>query len=189
MNKHIFPFLILFFVVKSTQAQEIVSVEKSIWQVQSLLVTKYLSNESRILDKIALRNEIGFDFSYRDGLFMENPLLVWNPFLRIEPRYYYNLQKRLIKGKKTAQNSGNFVALTTSYKPDWFVISNESGIGIIPNLSLIPTWGIRRSPTRHFNYEAGFGVGYGWEFYKVMPRTVSMGEVFVNLHLRIGLQL
>ncbi|TVP51878.1 MAG: hypothetical protein EA341_04255 [Mongoliibacter sp.] len=189
MKIYILTCIFFIFIIKTTDAQEHASVEKSIWQVQSLLITKYFSNESRLKRDMALRSELGFNFSYQDGFFMQNPLYVWNPFLRIEPRYYYNLEKRLLKGKKIAKNSGNFLALTTTYQPDWFVISNEDGIRVIPSLSLIPTWGIRRSPTRHFNYEAGIGIGYGWEYYRVMPRTVAMGEVFVNLHLRVGLQL
>ncbi|PRY87994.1 hypothetical protein [Mongoliibacter ruber] len=189
MKFYILTFIFSIFLIKSSQAQEIPSVEKSIWQVQSLLVTKYFSNESRLKRDLALRSEIGFNFSYREGFSVNQPTVAWWPFLRLEPRFYYNLQKRAAKGKKTAQNSGNFLALSTSYQPDWFVISNESNMGVIPTLSLIPTWGIRRSPTQHFNYEAGIGVGYGYEYYKVIPRTVAMGEVFVNLHLRIGLQL
>lgn len=189
MKIYIFTFILSILIFKPIMAQELASVEKSIWQVQSLLVTKYFSNESRIKRDLALRSELGFSFSYRDGIFLDNPIVAWSPFLRLEPRYYYNLQKRQLKGKKIAYNSGNFLSLATSYQPDWFVISNEPNMGVIPSLSLIPTWGIRRSPTRHFNYEAGIGVGYGWDYYSVMPRTVAIGEVFVNLHLRIGLQL
>ncbi|MBW3466210.1 hypothetical protein [Arthrospiribacter ruber] len=185
MKIYIFTLLSFIFLTKQALAQDFASVEKSIWQIQSLFVTKYLSNESKIKRDLALRSELGFDFFYRDGFLYDGPVVAWSPFLRLEPRHYYNLNKRADKGKKTAKNSGNFVALTTTYKPNWFLITNESSLLVTPALSLIPTWGIRRSPWQHFNFEAGIGIGYGWEYYG----HYSYGEVLVNLHLRFGFHL
>jgi hypothetical protein len=39
------------------------------------------------------------------------------PVLRIEPRYYYNLSKRFGKGKKTRNNSANYIAFAVDYQP------------------------------------------------------------------------
>jgi hypothetical protein len=44
--------------------------------------------------------------------------------LTADPRWYYNLNKRVSKSKSIDRNSRNFHSLKTSYHPDWFVISN-----------------------------------------------------------------
>jgi hypothetical protein len=67
------------------------------------------------------------------------------PVITAEPRWYYNLNKRVNKSKRIDGNNGNFISLKTSYHPDWFVISNYDNINIISDISLVPTWGIRRN--------------------------------------------
>ena len=57
-------------------------------------------------------------------------------------------------------NQGNFLSIKTSYHPDWFVISNYDNINIISDISIIPTWGIRRNIGKHFNSETGIGYRY-----------------------------
>ncbi len=42
------------------------------------------------------------------------------PVITAEPRWYYNLNKRVSKSKNIEGNSGNFISLKTSYHPDWF---------------------------------------------------------------------
>ncbi|HZJ74187.1 MAG TPA: hypothetical protein VFC87_05235, partial [Perlabentimonas sp.] len=59
-------------------------------------------------------------------------------------------------------------------------------IKIASNISIIPTWGIKRNIGRHFTYEAGFGIGYLYYFAKNVGYSENKGEVGVNLHLRIG---
>jgi len=68
------------------------------------------------------------------------------------------------------------------------VISNYSNINIISDISIIPTWGIKRNIGNHFNYEAGFGVGYHYIFAENAGYigNSNKGEVDINLHLRIG---
>jgi hypothetical protein len=66
------------------------------------------------------------------------------------------------------------------------VISSIKNITTIPDVSIIPTWGIRRNIGNHFNYETGIGVGYVRYFYKSQGFGENEGEAAVNLHLRIG---
>jgi hypothetical protein len=76
----------------------------------------------------------------------------------IEPRYYYNLQKRAKDAKRIDGNSGNFIALKASYHPE-FALFNADDAPVVSDFAIIPTWGIRRNIGDHFNYEAGLGVG------------------------------
>ncbi len=108
------------------------------------------------------------------------------PVITLEPRWYYNLNKRARKSRNTSGNSDNFIALNTSYHPDLVVISNNNNIDFITDFSIVPTWGIRRQIGSHFNYETGIGIGYIHYF---NPNNLSFdgeADVAVNLHLCLG---
>jgi len=108
------------------------------------------------------------------------------PVITIEPRLYYNLNIRDSKGKSISGNCGNFISIKTSYNPDWFVISNHDNINIVNQVSIIPTWGIKRNIGKHFCFETGAGIGYRYYFYDINGFNVNGGEAVLNLHLRIG---
>ena len=110
------------------------------------------------------------------------------PVFTVEPRWYYNLQKRNLKSKSTKNNSGNFIGIKTSFNPDWFVISNYEGIKIGNQVSVIPKWGIRRNLGSHFNFEAGFGIGYRYYFKQSIEYYDDETGPTADLHLRIGFQ-
>jgi len=171
----------------STKAQEI-SVEKSIFGVQTGFLGVWGSHEAKLSNSIVLRTELGFDSGIWGGDFYDKTGFLLTPVITAEPRWYYNLKKRENKFKRIDGNSGNFIALKTSYHPDWFVISNYNNINIISDISIIPTWGIKRNIGNHFNYEAGFGVGYHYIFAGNVGYigNSNKGEVDINLHLRIG---
>jgi hypothetical protein len=134
---------------------------------------------------IALRSEVGLDAGILFTDFEGRSGFLLAPVLTLEPRFYYNLNKRSSKSKDISNNSGTFISLKTSYYPDWFVISDYEN-DIISDISFIPTWGIRRNIGTHFNYEAGAGVGYRYVFAKGAGYDSNKSEAIGNLHLRIG---
>lgn len=159
-----------------------VTVEKSIFGIQTGILGAWLHNESRLSNTIALRTEIGFNGGFRLG-YNSDLVYVFTPLIRAEPRWYYNLEKRSEKGKNTTNNSANFVALSISYFPDWFVISNETNVYTPNQITFIPKWAIKRTIGEHFTYEAGIGIGYGFAFEE------NLSGVAVDLHIRIGYTL
>ena len=162
-----------------------VSVEKSTFGIQIGFLGLWAHNEARLTDKIALRSEIGLDTGLIFGLYNESGFVL-TPVLTLEPRFYYNLDKREGKGKSIAGNSGNFVSIKTSYHPDLFVISNYDNVRVIPSVSIVPTWGIRRVVSDHFTYETGIGLGYVKYFSNDDYFLTATDDVTVNLHLRVG---
>lgn len=72
------------------------------------------------------------------------------PGITVEPRYYTNLQRRYLKGKKTINNSADFVSVQTKV----YATSLQR-----VDLSLIPTYGIRRAG-KHWFREYTIGVGF-----------------------------
>jgi len=156
------------------------SVEKSVFGIQAGLGI-WAHNESRLSNTIALRSELGLGGAIWGGSIYDEVGFSLSPVLTLEPRFYYNLNKRSSKSKDITNNSGNFISLQTTFYPDWFVISNYEYESLISGISIIPTWGIRRNIGVHFNYEAGVGIGYNFIFTKAY-----YNEAEVNLHLRIG---
>jgi len=163
-----------------------VSVEKSTYGIQTGFLGIWVNNEIKLSNQIALRSEIGFDSGIWGGDFYDGTGFLLTPVITLEPRLYYNLNKRVSKSRRIDGNSGNFISLKTSYHPDWFVILNKDNVSVISDISIIPTWGIRRNIGKHFTYETGIGIGYRYVFAKQAGFLENESEAAVNLHLRIG---
>jgi hypothetical protein len=191
-NKYLFLVLMLFLSVfgftqdNQNEISNSVSVEKSIFGAQIGFLGIWLHHEVRLSNKIALRSEIGLDTGLWWGEFYDKTGFVAGPVLTLEPRWYYNLNKRNRKGRPTNDNSGNFISIKTSYHPDWFVISNYQNVRIVSDISFVPTWGIRRNIGEKFNFEAGIGLGYWTTVNNSNYWFSNLSGVAGNLHLRFG---
>jgi len=176
---------IVLLIASKITAQNI-SVEKTIFGIQTGLLGIWVHNESRLSNAFVLRSELGFDVGFRYSDFYDLNYYVLAPVITAEPRWYYNLEKRNKKGKNITKNSANFVGLKLSFHPDWFTISNEDNISVTNQISIIPKWGIKRNSGDHFTYETGIGLGYVYYFYKNEGYPENEGEVALDLHVRIG---
>ena len=167
----------------TTQAQD-QQVEKSIYGAQTGFLGIWGYNETRLSDEIALRVELGLDAGLLQSTGGNGADILWTPVITLEPRWYFNFNKRQEKGYRTDSNIGNFLSLKTSFNPDWFIINNTRNAFVPNQISIIPTWGIRRKVGGLFEYEAGIGVGYR----RILDDSfLDQNEVAVNLHFRIGL--
>lgn len=108
------------------------------------------------------------------------------PVITLEPRWYYNLEKRQSKSRSIAGNSGNFLTIQTSYHPNWFTISNYDNVEIVNQISVITTWGIKRNIGQHFTYETGIGIGFTHYFAKSEGYASDESSAAIKLHLRLG---
>lgn len=157
------------------------SVEKSIFGVQLGLLGVWVHNEARLSDKFALRSEIGFNAGILHSDFFMAPVI------SVAPKYYYNLSKRLEKGKDISGNSGNFLSIQTNYSPDWFIVASDN-VNVTNQISIVPTWGMRRNIGNHFNYELGAGIGWLHEFAETVNgyKYEADNLLTINLNARIG---
>lgn len=183
MRKIILSLLVcnLFTISNFAQDSEKATVEKSIYGIQTGFFGVWFHNESRLTNQISLRSEIGLDAGVVANSSESSSFLV--PSLRIEPRWYYNLDKRLAKGKSIKNNSGNFLSLTTTYNPDWFVIPEKTNLNFIGSVAVIPKWAIKRTYGNHFTFETGAGIGY---LFFTEDYNDRKGDLGIDLHLRIG---
>lgn len=159
-------------------------MEKSLFNLQIGFLGAWVNHEARLSDKISLRSEIGLEAGYAGGSF-SNDIFFLAPTLKLEPRYYYTLQRRSDKGRSIKKNSANFLAVNFLYTPDWFVISNEDNLSVVETFSVIPKWGIRRV-VGNFSYELGLGIGYQYSSYRQFGVRVNESDTTGELHLRIG---
>lgn len=146
----------------------------------------WVHREVKLSNEIALRAEVGMDLGLWGGDFYPKSGYLLAPVIRLEPRWYYNLDKRVSKSRSISGNAGNFLALQTSYHPNWFTISNYDNVEVVNQVSIIPTWGIKRNIGKYFNYETGIGIGYAYYFAKSAGYLENEGYAAVNLNLRIG---
>lgn len=95
-------------------------------------------------------------------------------------RYYYNFERRKGKGKRTDNNSGNFIAISS------YVTSGDPLIGDLEsrldyNGVVGPVWGIQRTYKSKLNWNVELGMGYGFneENTYISPiANFSIGWVF-----------
>jgi hypothetical protein len=156
------------------------SVEKSIFGAQIGLFGIFGYNESKLTNDIALRTEIGMLAGAWGGISYPSTGFVLTPTISLEPRYYYNLNRRTKKGKSILHNSANYFSIKTNYNPDLFVISNYNNLRVNEHITIVPKWGLRRNIGKKFDYEFSAGIGYAYDF------DFERGESYLDLGLRIG---
>ena len=169
------------FVLRAQEA----SVEKSTFGVQTGWFGIWLYNEAKLSNEIVLRSEIGLTGEFYFNGYYENTWFLVAPSITLEPKWYYNIKRRNEKGKSIVGNSANFISLSTTFIPDWFYATNNDDLTYLTQISIIPTWGIRRNIGKNFNYEVGAGIGYGY-IIKNSGNAENESEVAINFHLRIG---
>lgn len=167
-----------------TRAQD-GGVSRSVFGIQTGFLGLWAFNEVRLCDQIALRTELGLDAGFVINSWY-NDWFVLTPVMTAEPRWYFNLKAREENGRKIAGNNGNFLSLKTSFHPGGLEISNSGTIQVVPNISVVPTLGIRRHIGQHFAFETGFGVGWQYAFWKRLGYSENESSTALNLHLRLG---
>ncbi len=184
--KHLALILLAFciFTIKNN-AQE-ASVEKNVWGIQAGIYPLSVYNEAKLTNTIALRSEVflGFGWSGYSG----NSTWEILPYISAEPRWYYNIQRRVNKNKQINNNSGNYLSVLMGLQPGFGITSHETTL--YPVLYFVPTYGLRRNIGKRFNFEAAFGVGYGWEFKNYTSNGTTYNDTesgtVTNIRLAIG---
>jgi hypothetical protein len=172
-------------IIRAQDAETTATVEKSIFNVQTGFLGLYANNEYRLSNHIALRTEVGLE----PGFTIRPDDSEWSllPMINLEPRYYYNIEKRAGKGRNVSGNAASFFTVSVRCNPDLVLYSTQEDAKMATFLAFIPKWGIRRNiGTSNFNYEAGIGIGYYTLLGKDKKYYDRTSDVAIDLHLRIG---
>lgn len=127
----------------------------------------------------------GFTYHYRSNYnviserTVEEEAFYWTirPSLTGTFRYYYNLNKRHQKGRRTDRNSGNFIGLETNFYGPPVIEKSVPGTTRFAT-TIGPIWGIQRTYGKRFNLQVSTGPGLGIDhnsMYLTFVGGVSVG--------------
>ena len=157
MKKHI-ALLVCCLSILNLKAQETsISVAKTQFKIN--ILSPGVTYEFGLSNTTTLCTNLNFSVGFSSN---NNSGAKWlfSPYLREEYRYYYNLEKRNLKGKISSKNSGNFIALNGSYylKP----INKADFVSIYDGFTIAPTWGLQRTYGNGINISLITGIGYNF---------------------------
>lgn len=188
-NFTILAFVLISFIAK---AQEEVSVEKKILGIQLGYVNGSFQYETKLDRKITLLMELGLTLvtsnkDFIDPNIEDEKASVIAPYIALEPRWYYGLDRREKLGRNTKYNSSNYVVFSTSYNSSKTPLIHSGDFDIVSALFIIPKYGIRRAFAKHFNYEFSAGVGYQYNiFNKTDGCNCNHNDTAIDIQARIG---
>ncbi|GAB3893938.1 hypothetical protein GCM10028803_08650 [Larkinella knui] len=137
---------------------------KSVWRAAFL--EPGILNETRLGNRVTLVSEARVTTYTRTKEVETSPdkttyyaSSTANPDLSVGTRYFYNLDRRLEKGKSIRYNSGNYLSVKTRYKlpavakneSEHVPIGNGSGFGVEA------LWGFQRTYRRNFYLNLSLG--------------------------------
>ncbi len=137
--------------------------------------------EVSVSEKSTIDFNLGVGFAYTKSDFNGEHFGVF-PGFETQYRYYYNLAKRADKGKKTSENSGNYIA---------GVASLSSGDPIFGDLEYAndywgfvgPSWGLQRIYRSNFKLNLNLGAGLG---FNDSGDTYFSGIIGIQLGFKLG---
>lgn len=154
---------VLFITAVNAQDDAPVSVVKNQFKINALLLPGFVY-EHGFTAKNTLYSEASLVFGYRHNSWYNESSWFFTPRITEQFRHYYNLEKRATKGKRTAFNSGNFIALNANY--DFKSISTNSWFNEYePSVTVGAIWGLQRTYKGKFNLEFNAGPGVNFDKY------------------------
>jgi len=134
------------------QPEQSQDVEKGIMKINFLPIS--FSYEFRVDEDmtVMVRPSFGFNFTNNSGA------IYFSPQVTSFFRYYYNIDKRNAKGKRTAKNSVNYVGavmLFSFWNAAWS--NNVNPEDFIRYFAMGPVWGIQRNYSKHFSLGINLG--------------------------------
>jgi hypothetical protein len=120
----------------------------------------------------------GYDISFQDFTYSWN-LLDPALYVIVNPKYYYNRNKRQARGKSTALNSGNYIGLGIKYTSRGIGESTDVWDALLFNLH----WGMQRAIGQRWTFNTHAGVGYAID---ATDLSNSSGTIYPTLDLRFG---
>lgn len=159
MKKNLTFFLFLLLSASAFSQDNGTVLKKDIISADIGLLSFWLKYERHLDGLFTLKSELGLGFGFEKGTNIDGTNYFFTPIVSVEPRYYYNFNRRVERGKKTSYNASNYFAFTASYFFKPYVIINVPYVEYQSRASLIPKWGIKRTIGRRLNFEFAFGVG------------------------------
>lgn len=106
---------------------------------------------------------------------------IFNPaiYIVVNPKYYYNREKRLAKGKPISRNAGNYFGLAIKYTTPNVGESTYVYDALLFNLH----WGIQRPVGKRWTFNTHAGVGYATD---ASDLSNTGGTIYPAMDLRFA---
>ena len=139
----------------SVKAQSDRNVEKGLVKVNALLPGA--SYELGVGKNTSFNFDAALLFTLNGGTDRSTEFGLY-PYVGADFRYYYNMDRRLKKGKNTLGNSGNYVAVANQFFSGTAVIGNlDLNSSFYYNVAVV--YGIQRMRPKGFYWGVSFGPG------------------------------
>ncbi|MCI9846883.1 DUF3575 domain-containing protein [Flavobacterium pectinovorum] len=162
-------FSVLFTNVVQAQDEAPVAVAKNQFKINLLLPGFVYEHGFDTKNTLYSEVSIGLGFSSNSN----NSNFAFFPNINEQFRHYYNLEKRAAKGKRTARNSGNYLAFNAIYNFE-SISTNKDYREAVPSFTVGALWGLQRTYKGRFNLE--FNIGPGVSFDKYETEFVPVGN-------------
>lgn len=126
---------------------------------------------------------IGYGGGYPDLTYTVGSgyIYIISPFLDVQEKWFYNLNKRASKNRTTENNSGNFISLRLITRGN-SIAENVHRTSDF-DFAIGPTWGIQRKYGKNFHLLFDFGPQYYFD-------TIGNGNIWpLMLQLNLGFDL
>ncbi|MEN2401296.1 DUF3575 domain-containing protein [Flavobacterium sp. MC2016-06] len=162
MKKNYLFLLLSFLLVSSLQAQEEAATTVAKNQFKINMLFPGFVYEHGFTAKNTLYSEVSLGAGYRYNSYNNDGTFDIYPMINAQLRHYYNLEKRANKGKRTAHNSGNFLALSAYYNFESISTNDDYGY-FVQSFTIAPVWGFQRTYKRKLNLEVHLGAGVNFD--------------------------
>ena len=196
MKKITFIFL-SFLLFQISKAQDSVSVEKSLIGTSvSPLGSLSFDYEVKLSKEWTLLSNIGFSYDYdKENNSSNSKGYSLRPFLVLEPRWYYNIDRRSKLSKNIKFNTGNYWSLDIKYSPKSVLATNQFYYEFSNAVYFLPSYGLRRTISKNIYFDGSLYAGYSYVLNnETFPASNSESYSFRNggyfhfgLKLRVGL--
>ena len=139
---------------------------KDLFNAEAGLIGVWINYEKTLNDKFTLNTELGYAGGVLKGTDNRSIDYIFTTIFSLEPRYYYNFNKRLEKSKNVTNNAANYFTTEFYYVPNWLTKSNRLDASVEPNFGIIPKWGVRRNLVQNLNFDFAIGIGYSSAKYR-----------------------
>ena len=154
---------------------------KNKWLMYVLLISlsNYAQDSTKVSSNILKLNILRTGLSYEKSITKTSTLNLdanFSPFFKTDNsgigspkfflnfnghyRYYYNLEKRTNQGKTISRNSGNYLALGSSYY--FKSLDDTKAVSFNDGFSTSVVWGLQRTYKSGINININTGVGYNF---------------------------
>jgi len=146
----------------------------------SLTVEPKLGNSATI-DLSAGIGTGGYDIWTNSLTYYVNPLAPTG-FVSISPKFYYNRNKRAVKGKPVELNAGNYIGLRIKYTTKSITENGNAWDALLFNAH----WGMQRAIGKRWTFNTHFGLGYAID---ATDLNNAEGTIYPALDLKFSYML